>query len=88
LLEERFDIVFLDIQMPRMSGEEVLQTLQTDDRFHHVAGTPIVAVTAHAMPGDQERFLQAGATHYIAKPLDTVALIQLVRECLREQVGS
>ncbi|MDD4731172.1 MAG: ATP-binding protein [Desulfovibrio sp.] len=88
LLEERFDIVFLDIQMPRMSGEEVLQTLQTDDRFHHVAGTPIVAVTAHAMPGDQERFLQAGATHYIAKPLDTVVLIQLVRECLREQVGS
>ena len=68
---ERFDLVLLDIQMPGMGGEEVLQQLrQIDD----CRALPVIALTAHALAGDRERLLQNGFDGYCAKPLEVSAL--------------
>jgi CheY-like chemotaxis protein len=67
------NIILMDIQMPVMDGLEATRRLRADARFR---STPIVALTALAMPGDRERCLQAGATEYMSKP---VSLKQLVR---------
>ncbi|MCB0021634.1 MAG: response regulator, partial [Caldilinea sp.] len=61
------DLILMDIQLPGMDGLEVTRRLRLDSRF---VVTPIIAVTALAMPGDRERCLEAGATEYISKPLN------------------
>ena len=65
---EEFDVVLMDVQMPEMSGLEATEAIRKAERgsTRHV---PIVAMTAHAMTGDRERFLAAGMDEYLAKPL-------------------
>ena len=60
------DLVLLDISLPRMDGTEVLRRLRADDRL---GGLPVVALTAHAMSGDRQRFLDQGFDEYVAKPI-------------------
>jgi len=62
------DIILVDIQLPDIDGLEITRQLRQDPRF---ASTPIVALTAYAMPGDRELFLRAGCSGYVAKPIDT-----------------
>ena len=62
------DIILVDIQLPDIDGLEITRRLRQDARF---ASTPIVALTAYAMPGDRELFLRAGCSGYVAKPIDT-----------------
>jgi len=62
------DIILVDIQLPDIDGLEITRRLRQDTRF---AATPIVALTAYAMPGDRELFLRAGCSGYVAKPIDT-----------------
>jgi PAS domain S-box-containing protein len=71
---EPVDLVLLDIQMPGISGLETLAILR--DRAIHgpKADVPVIVVTAHAMAGDRERFLAAGADGYLAKPVEADAL--------------
>lgn len=71
------DLVLMDLQMPARNGFDVLQEIRKDPRL---ARLPVVAVTANAMPGDQEKVLAAGFTGYIAKP---VALAHLRSEVTR-----
>ncbi len=71
---EPFDAVLLDIQMPGMDGLETL-ALMRDPAIHgDKADTPAIALTAHAMAGDKERFLAAGMDDYLAKPVEASAL--------------
>ncbi len=80
LERESFDIVFMDIQMPVLDGMEATQRIRASGR--PFADIPIVALTAHAMKGDREKFLSGGLDDYVSKPVDLVAL-EAVIEGLR-----
>ena len=61
------DLILMDIHLPGVDGLSVVQELKRDERTRKV---PILALTAHAMRGDKDRFLQAGCDGYISKPID------------------
>ncbi len=73
------DLILMDIQMPKISGVEATRRLRANPRF---AATPILALTALAMPGDRELCLAAGASAYIAKPFLLKDLVRTIREWL------
>lgn len=74
------DLIFMDISLPGMDGLTLTRKLKDQDRFKHV---PIVALTAFAMKGDEERAREAGCDGYIAKPIDTRAFPAQVAGYLR-----
>ena len=67
---ERFDLVLMDVQMPVLDGLEATVTLREEERASGGHRTPVIAMTASTMPGDQERCLAAGMDDYISKPID------------------
>ena len=70
------DLVLLDVSLPGMDGLEVLARIRADERLKAL---PVVALTAHAMTGDRERFLAAGFDAYVAKPIvDEQVLLQAI----------
>lgn len=66
------DLVLMDISLPGMDGEEVLQRLRADPSVREL---PVIALTAHAMAGDRERLMQAGFNDYITKPVVDEAVL-------------
>lgn len=64
---EAVDLILLDIMMPVMDGYEMLRVLRDDEGLKSI---PVIAVTARAMKGDDQRCLEAGASDYIPKPID------------------
>ena len=62
-----FDLILLDMQLPKMDGLEVLNHLKKSDNSKNI---PVVALTAHAMRGDEDKFINAGCKGYISKPID------------------
>ena len=72
-------LLLMDIQLPGMDGEAALRELKADP---DTAGIPVVAVTAYAMRGDEERLLAAGFDGYIAKPIDTRSFVPRLQEIL------
>ncbi|HUF75842.1 MAG TPA: response regulator, partial [Longimicrobiales bacterium] len=84
--KETFDLILMDIQMPEMGGEEATAIIREREaeRGGHI---PIVAMTAHAMAGDRERFLAAGMDEYISKPISQERLREVVRT-LGDPAGS
>lgn len=65
------DLVLLDLQMPGLTGNEVLEQLRREERYRDL---PVVAFTASAMSGDRERALAAGFTGYLTKPVSVAVL--------------
>ena len=70
------DLILMDIQMPEMHGLEATQRLRADPHF---VSTPIIALTAKAMKGDREKCIEAGASDYVAKPVNPEQLLSLLR---------
>jgi CheY-like chemotaxis protein len=79
------DIFLMDIQMPVMNGLDAIARLRADSRF---ATTPIIALTALAMPGDRERCLSAGANEYMSKPVSLKKLLGTVETMLKAGKGA
>ena len=83
LREETFDLVLMDVQMPIMDGLEATRRIRSGEAGKQT-DIPIAALTAHAMSGDRERFLEAGMDDYLAKPVDMQALSRLLRRMVRK----
>lgn len=73
------DLVVMDIQMPHVSGLELIEAMKTDAEL---MTTPIMAVTAYAAKGDEERIRDAGAEGYVSKPISVVKFVEAVAELL------
>ncbi|MEI7514053.1 MAG: ATP-binding protein [Betaproteobacteria bacterium] len=80
--QQRFDVVLLDVMMPVMDGLTALGIWREREARRQIPRTPVLMVTAHALTGDRERFLAAGADGYVSKPMTAAALGQeIYRVC-------
>jgi two-component system, cell cycle response regulator DivK len=69
------DLILMDIQLPEVSGIEVTKWLKEDDELRHI---PVIAVTAFAMKGDEEKIREGGCEAYISKPISVVGFLQTI----------
>lgn len=74
--EHKPDLILMDIQLPEVSGLEVTKWLKEDDTLHAI---PVIAVTAFAMKGDEERIRQGGCEAYISKPISVVKFLETIQ---------
>ncbi len=81
-IQERPDLIIMDIQLPKMNGMAVTKKLRELPEFRH---TPIIAITAFAMKGDRERVIEAGCDDYLPKPINTRELPEIIAAMLLYQ---
>jgi len=82
LQKSRFDAVLMDIQMPEMDGYEATKMIRKDPRFKSL---PIIAMTAHAMKGDEEKCLEAGMDGYVSKPISQDRLFHTIWKSMEHE---
>ncbi len=82
LREQQFDLVLMDVQMPVLDGIEATRAIRRGDAGADRASIPIIAMTAYAMAGDQERILASGMDGYVAKPVSMDELTRVMGEVL------
>jgi len=80
--EQKPDLILMDIRMPVMDGIAAMKELRADPNTDRI---PIIAITAHAMRGDKESFIQQGFDDFLAKPVDIHVLLDRVRLHLHEE---
>ncbi len=85
-VENKYDMIFMDIQMPVMGGMEATGNILSYERSHNKRHTPIVALTANAVAGDREKYLGAGMDAYLSKPLDLEELNALLQEYFEDRI--
>lgn len=73
------DLILMDIHLPGVDGLSVVRAIKSDAR---TAAIPILALTAHAMRGDKDRFLEAGCDGYISKPIDVKTFVESIASYL------
>ncbi len=78
---QRPDLIIMDIQLPEVSGLEVTQWLKADSDLRAI---PVIAVTAFAMKGDEEKIRQGGCEDYVSKPISIIDFIQVVQKHLEK----
>lgn len=78
------DLILMDIQLPEVSGLEVTKWMKDDDGLRHI---PIIAVTAFAMKGDEERIRSGGCEAYISKPISVMSFLDTVRRFIGPSVA-
>ncbi len=76
------DLILMDIQLPEVSGLEVTKWLKEDDTLR---GIPVIAVTAFAMKGDEEKIREGGCEAYISKPISVSTFLETVQEFLEDR---
>lgn len=81
---ENFDLIFMDIQMPVMDGIEATRQLRTNRAYAKNAVTPIVALSAYAIAGDNSRWLDAGMNDHLAKPVTLDSLQHILEVHLKK----
>jgi two-component system cell cycle response regulator DivK len=79
--QHRPDLILMDIQLPEVSGLEVTKWLKEDDKLRNI---PVVAVTAFAMKGDEERIREGGCEAYISKPISVATFLETIRQFVGE----
>ncbi len=80
MTNHRPDLVLLDVSLPELDGTEVLKRMRADPRLRLL---PVIALTAHAMAGDREKFLAAGFDDYVTKPIvDETILLNAIQKLL------
>jgi two-component system cell cycle response regulator DivK len=77
--KERPDLIVMDIQLPQVSGLEVTKWIKADDNLKHI---PVVAVTAFAMKGDEEKIREGGCEAYVAKPISVKDFLSTIERFL------
>lgn len=83
LAEKEFDLMFLDLTMPRLSGEEVLEQLRHQDRLKEM---PVIILTAHSQPKEVEKGYKEGASFYVVKPFSNTTIKELARYLLDDDL--
>jgi len=82
-IDEKPDLILLDISLPEMDGLQVIAEIR---RNQEIKNTPVIALTAYAMLGDKERFLEAGFDEYMSKPIvDEEVLIDMMNSLMEEK---
>ena len=84
LEKDPFDLVFMDIQMSHMSGTEATAQIRNDRTGRYPKNIPIVAMTAHAMLGDPEKYLAAGMNDYLSKPVIIEDIVNILNNLLKK----
>ncbi len=79
---EEPDLIIMDMQLPKLSGLEVTKQIRETPTLGHI---PILALTAYAMKGDKERFIDSGCNAYLPKPIDTRELPKVIAEMLQQK---
>ncbi|MEA5574872.1 PAS domain S-box protein [Anabaena sp. UHCC 0451] len=82
--EQHPNLILMDIQMPGMDGLEAMRLIRADHQFTH---TPIIALTALAMPGDKEKCIASGANDYLTKPVKLKFLVEKIQQLLNQVTG-
>ncbi len=77
------NLILMDIQLPEVSGLEVIRWIKDDESLKHI---PIIAITAFAMKGDEEKIRQGGCEAYLSKPISVVKFLETVRTYLSDPV--
>ena len=80
--EHKPDLILMDIQLPEVSGLEVTRWLKEDVELRHI---PVVAITAFAMKGDEEKILQGGCEGYLSKPISVAKFLETVNAFLADK---
>jgi two-component system cell cycle response regulator DivK len=82
--KHRPDLIVMDIQLPEVSGLDVTKWLKEDDSLRHI---PIVAVTAFAMKGDEERIREGGCEAYVSKPISVSRFLETIRQFIPASIA-